>query len=267
MRLLRWAGGKGRLLPAIRARLPDEFRLYHEPFLGSGTLFETLGPVGAFVADANPELVNLYNVIKHRPAALLQVYHGFAPDKAAFYRLRNVDRSPAFRDWSPPARAARFLFLNRAGFNGSMRVNGRGKLTVTYGAPTARRLAVDEAVWAWHARLRQTRLWCASFDRAEAAVGPGDFVYFDPPYLPIAGRRIMPYTSNTFGPEMHARLAQICGRLHKRGAMFMLSNADAPWIDRLFNGFRIERLNVYRSLAGSASGREAVSEVLITNYT
>ena len=36
---VKWAGGKGQLLPELSRRLPISFRRYHEPFLGGAALF------------------------------------------------------------------------------------------------------------------------------------------------------------------------------------------------------------------------------------
>ena len=39
---VKWAGGKGQLLPELARRLPISFRRYHEPFLGGAALFFNL---------------------------------------------------------------------------------------------------------------------------------------------------------------------------------------------------------------------------------
>jgi site-specific DNA-adenine methylase len=53
--LLRWAGGKTRLLPELVARLPEDWRdrTYVEPFAGSAALFFHLTPERAVLGDAN----------------------------------------------------------------------------------------------------------------------------------------------------------------------------------------------------------------------
>ncbi len=37
--VLKWAGGKGRLVPKILAALPSNIRTYYEPFVGSAAVF------------------------------------------------------------------------------------------------------------------------------------------------------------------------------------------------------------------------------------
>jgi DNA adenine methylase len=42
--LLKWVGGKGRLLPELLKRVPKTFGTYLEPFVGGGALFFRLAP-------------------------------------------------------------------------------------------------------------------------------------------------------------------------------------------------------------------------------
>ena len=63
--ILKWAGGKTQLLPELFRAIPDEYGTYIEPFLGGGALFFALQPIGAIIADSNPELINLYREVAH----------------------------------------------------------------------------------------------------------------------------------------------------------------------------------------------------------
>jgi DNA adenine methylase len=69
---LKWAGGKTRLLPVLRACLAGQsFRRYFEPFLGGGALFFDLAPDSAVLSDANDELVLCYEVVRDQPEELI----------------------------------------------------------------------------------------------------------------------------------------------------------------------------------------------------
>ncbi|MEO1256848.1 MAG: DNA adenine methylase, partial [Bacteroidota bacterium] len=57
---VKWAGGKGKLLPELIQRLPDRFNTYYEPFVGGGALYFKLQPGNAVLSDRNWELVNCY---------------------------------------------------------------------------------------------------------------------------------------------------------------------------------------------------------------
>ena len=55
--LLKWAGGKRQLLPALAAYYPARFDRYIEAFLGSGAVFFDLlapGPAGRHARSRSP---------------------------------------------------------------------------------------------------------------------------------------------------------------------------------------------------------------------
>ncbi|MFD4433977.1 DNA adenine methylase, partial [Nocardia sp. NPDC058497] len=64
--ILRWAGGKRWLIPAIRTIIRDTVtRDYHEPFLGGAAVFLGLEHAGrSFLADANSDLIEVYQCIR-----------------------------------------------------------------------------------------------------------------------------------------------------------------------------------------------------------
>ena len=69
--LLKWAGGKRQLLPAIRRFYPEEFACYIEPFVGSGAVFFDLhaGRLrnhDAILIDSNADLIACYQAVRDR---------------------------------------------------------------------------------------------------------------------------------------------------------------------------------------------------------
>ncbi len=52
---IKWAGGKGQLLPELTQRLPRHFKRYHEPFVGGGALFFHLYNAGKLRARRDTE--------------------------------------------------------------------------------------------------------------------------------------------------------------------------------------------------------------------
>ncbi|MEO8550956.1 MAG: DNA adenine methylase, partial [Kofleriaceae bacterium] len=58
--VVKWVGGKTKLLPELLARMPASYGRYYEPFIGGAALFFKLAPHRAVIADVNPDLVALY---------------------------------------------------------------------------------------------------------------------------------------------------------------------------------------------------------------
>ncbi|CAA7616941.1 Dam family site-specific DNA-(adenine-N6)-methyltransferase [Magnetospirillum sp. UT-4] len=263
--IIKWVGGKRALLPHLLPRVPPGFRTYHEPFLGGGALFCALRPRFAYLADANPELVALYRAVKARPQALMRRMAEFACDKAEYYRVRDLDRDPAFATLPELERAARFLYINKTCFNGLWRVNRQGRANNAWGKRVNPTFYDADNLLALHEALRTARLARAPFTDVLSLARPGDFVYFDPPY-DSEGRGAVRYTWDGFGRDDQRRLWEVCVKLHRMGVRWMLSNADTGFIRRLFRQFRIEGLAAPRRLSGDPAARRDAAEVVVRNY-
>ncbi len=264
---LRWVGGKGRLLPELLSRVPSDFKGYFEPFAGGAALFFALLPPYGYIADANTELVNAYRVIKHKPGRLIDALAGLDGNQETFDRLKSADRSPTFGEWSDIDRAARFIFLNKTCFNGLYRVNRKGQFNAAYGYRRNPQILDADNIMAVHRSLRVTRLTAAPFDSLIDMVRPGDFVYLDPPYDPLSKTaNFTTYTKGGFGDRDQRAVWQLCVKLHRKGALWMLSNSATPRIRTLFRAFHTDLIDVPRSLSGAVKGRGPVQEVIVRNY-
>lgn len=266
--ILRWPGGKRQLLPAILERFPETYNCFHEPFAGGGAVTFAVQPLGGHLSDVNGELINFYKMLKTRPADLVETLLGFALSKEMFLALRTVDRSRDFSGFCPVWRAARYLFINRTCFNGIMRVNADGQLNGSYGKPLNKgKVYATENIFAASDALRAIRIFEASYDKVLEAARAGDFVYFDPPYVSVRPAGDIQYTTDGFNLDHQARLAQLCGKLTKKGVYWMLSNSNVEFIQRLYHQYFIDQLAVQRSICGNGNHRGKTTELLITNYT
>jgi len=264
---LRWPGGKRRLLGELRQHMPETYKGYFEPFIGGGALFLAERPDYGYIGDANPELANVYNVVKHKPTQLiaeLALHRNTAKD---YYKVRQADRDADFTGWSDVRRAARFVFLNRTCFNGLCRMNAKGQLNMAYGRLKNPDITQARAIWAAHATLRRVRIAHASFDEVLKLARPGDFVYFDPPYVPLSPTaNFTDYAAGGFGADKHRELWQLCVKLHRRGIKWMVSNSRTPQVLDLWRAFTTHEIDARRTIAAGPKGRGRVKEVLVTNY-
>lgn len=269
--VLKWAGGKGQLLEALRARMPKTYRNYYEPFIGGGALFLNLAPGRAVINDINEQLVNLYRQLKAAPDAVLDAISTLdaAPCDKDFYlsTRQRYNEKIANRQLDPEC-AALMIWINKHCFNGLYRVNGRGLFNVPYnnrvgGASVSRdNLAAIGA----YLRTADVTITCLDFEAACAGVQPGDFVYFDSPYVPVSDTAdFTDYTKDGFSLADHQRLAALFRRLDAAGVQVMLSNHDVELVRELYAGYPIQSLEVKRLINRDAAKRTG-REVLITNY-
>ena len=63
--VIKWVGGKGRLLPELLARMPEKIGRYFEPFAGGAALFFRLAPPRAVLSDINTDLIQCYRAIAY----------------------------------------------------------------------------------------------------------------------------------------------------------------------------------------------------------
>ena len=107
---------------------------------------------------------------------------------------------------------------------------------------------------------------CQDFEKTCESAQAGDFVYFDSPYIPVSETaNFTDYTKDGFTYEDHVRLAELYKRLAAKGVKVMLSNHDVPLVYELYEGFKIENVDVRRSINSDAKKRVG-KEVIITNY-
>ncbi|PLX41688.1 MAG: modification methylase [Deltaproteobacteria bacterium] len=264
---VKWAGGKRQLLDELLKRAPESYERYVEPFVGGGALFFALSPKSAILIDLNAELINLYRVVKEKPRELLEELSRHRNEEEYYYAVRTLDRAAEFAEMSEVERAGRFLYLNKTGYNGLWRVNSRGENNVPFGRYKNPTIADPDKIKASSAALASSILICGDFSEVEHAARENDFLYLDPPYHPLSATSgFTGYSSGGFSAEDQIRLREMVLRLTKKGVKVMLSNSDTPFIQKLYNGFNVDRVSATRTINCKGAKRGHVSEVIIRNY-
>jgi DNA adenine methylase len=259
---LRWAGSKRRLLPILQTFWTKKHKRYVEPFAGSACLFFAIKPPKAILGDLNPELIATFIEVKYRIAAVLEELKALRPeDREEYKRLRAIDISTM----TPPARAARFIYLNRYCFNGIYRTNLLGQFNVPYSGVRCGNLPPDEIFQKCASRLRRARLVNGDFENVLKHAEKGDLVYMDPPFAVRARRVFREYDPSTFTSGDIARLRRWMERLNAARINFVVSYAESDEADVLRRNFSYETVSVRRNIAGFAAHRALTNELLISN--
>jgi len=263
--IVKWVGGKTRLLPEIVARLPRRFGRYYEPFAGGAAVFFHLAPERAVISDRNPDLIATYKTVADDPDGVLRrlALHRDAHGEDHYYatRARWNDRSVA---WTPLDRAAAFIYLNRTCYNGLWRVNRSGGFNVPMGRYKNPPICDVDGLHAAARVLRNAQIRCGDYAAAVADARPGDLVYFDPPYDPVTTTaNFVSYTADAFGADDQRALAELVHALAARGVGVVLSNSDTPFIRSLYRGLRIDRVRCARAINCNADRRGEVDEVMV----
>lgn len=272
---VKWAGGKGQLLSQLESHLPRRFGRYVEPFVGGGALFFHLAGRGqlagkeVILIDRLVELIDCYRVVRDQVddlVAELQQHETHKHERDYYYEVRAWDRRPDYARLTDVQRAARFVFLNRTGYNGLYRLNRQGQFNVPFGRhnnPTvcdARRLrAASQA-------LQAVTLLAADFEQCAELATTGDLLYFDPPYHPLSSTaHFTSYTALRFSDAEQQRLAALFRALDARGCRLLLNNSDTPLIRALYSSYPIVELKAARPINSRADRRGPINELLVTN--
>ena len=272
---VKWAGGKSQLLKQFESFFPDRFSRYIEPFVGGGAVFFHLynqGRIGGGVVlnDLNEELMTCYEVIRDQVDDLIEElrrHESHKMEEDYFYKVREWDRKPDFHERSPVERAARMIFLNRTCYNGLYRVNSRNQFNVPFGRYKNPTICDEENLRAVSQALQGVELHSEDFEQCIKWVGPNDFVYLDPPYHPLSETSsFTSYTRDDFGEADQKRLAKTFRQLNKKGCRVMLSNSCTPFIRKLYDGHRRERVFARRAISCKGDGRGSIPELVILNY-
>lgn len=259
--ILKWAGGKTQMLSDLLPKVPSSYGRYIEPFFGGGAMFFALQPKNAIIADSNPELINMYREVAANVEKVIQYLKKYENTSEMFYAVRE-------QEWTqlPQAEAAaRTIFLNRTCFNGLYRVNKQGKFNVPYGKYTNPKICDDDGLKTASETLKKAEILCGDYLLVlEHYAQPGDFIFLDPPYLPISEYAdFKRYTKEQFYEEDHVELAKIIMRLQERGCYIILTNSNHPLVHELYAPFTIDVIQTKRHISCNGSTRKG-EDVIVT---
>lgn len=290
-----YIGGKSKLLKPLIKYMPDVNMIhrYYEPFIGGGALMWRLAFNKCTINDFNPDLTNVYKQLKNHYLTPAPVYFSYPASvgvkdhkinmknllkyfetkntKQGYYGIRNWDRSDKIKKATPLERACRFIFLNKAGFNGMMRYNSKHQENIPWSHTKHINLdptfLINDAKYLHDANVTiNTGDYWQTIKNAQR----GDFVYCDPPYIKRNEESFTGYTSKGFGLKSNELLAKHAVQLAKHGVFIELSNANLPIIKKLYpkKYFNIHHVKIERLIGAKASSRKKVGEVIIcsNNY-
>ena len=259
---LKWAGGKYGLVEDIQRHLPPARKLV-EPFVGAGSVFLNTNYDHYLLADINPDLINLYNLLKERPEEYIS--------EAKRWFVAENNRKEAYLDIRAEFnktddvmyRSLAFLYMNRFGFNGLCRYNKKGGFNVPFGS--YKKPYFPEAELEFFAeKAKKATFVCEGYPETFSRARKGSVVYCDPPYAPLSNTaNFTSYAGNGFTLDDQAALADIAERAAtERGIPVLISNHDTTLTRRLYHGAELNVVKVKRTISRNGSGRNKVDELL-----
>ena len=258
---VKWAGGKMQILPQIIKQVPKKINTYYEPFLGGGALFFSVLPNNAVLSDINQRLIRTYLGIKNNPLEVIDLLKSYPTTEDFFIKLKNTN----IDDKSDVEVAAWLIYLNKTCFNGLYRVNKNNIFNVPYGKYNNPSIYDEENILNCSKALSNAVINDKSFEAAVENAKEGDFVYFDPPYIPIsATSSFTSYTANGFDLNQQIKLRDLALQLKNKGVFVLLSNSSSSLVKQLYGSdFKLIKINSARNISSKSSSRGKIKEYLI----
>lgn len=259
---LKWAGGKYRLVHRIAPLLPPGKRLV-EPFAGSAAVWLNSRAESALICDSNADLIGLYQYLQREGEPFIDFCHAFFTPEANTRRAFGDFRDEFNTTADPVRKAALLLYLNRHGFNGLTRYNGKGLFNVPFGKYARPYFPLREMrAFVQKTAECETIFQTGDFRDCFAQAREGDVMYCDPPYVPHSATANFTAYWGPFGPEEHRDLARLAVKTALRGIPVLLSNHDNATSRGLYAGARLEAFTVQRCISCKGTGRKPVPELL-----
>ena len=287
--LVRWVGGKNRLIPEIDKRIPKDinaqYDTYVEPFVGGGSvMFHILNNYNfkkIYVNDKNKELINLYLSIKNFPKEMVDKIEKLdlkylsldvSKKKEMYHLIRNYYNRIKLKDEKINLEKANLLmFLMRMCFNGVYRVNKKGEFNTSIGSFLTRsfRKISKEEIFTISEQLENVIFFSKDFSELEDLISDKTFFYLDPPYLPETDKQEhIRYTPDGFSIDEQKRLKEFINKINLKGGKFILSNSDTEngFFYDLYKEYVIDKVKIKRLISGKNEFRKEITELMIKNF-
>ena len=223
--IIKWAGGKRRLLNEINNNLPsqnilDNIETYIEPFLGGGSMLLNIVPKlpnvkKVYVNDINERLINLYKNVKYNIDELINIldeindrFNSISDDRLIeeyYYKIRKEFNEKS--NYNTIKNSAQFIFINKYCFNGVYRENSKGEFNMPFNKKSKNKIYNKENIYDLHDFLIKydvvfynkpyneflesifNILYKEKDDKintkSRIKAFEHTFIYFDPPYRPL----------------------------------------------------------------------------------
>lgn len=261
---LKWAGGKKRLIEQISQKLPrkNKKRLI-EPFVGGGSVFLNMDFEEYLLVDTNPDLINLFNIIKQSPVSLINeaqlLFNSSHNNAERYYEIRtrfNLSRDPI-------ERSVLFLYLNRHGYNGLCRYNSKGGFNVPFGR-YKRPYFPEKEIIDFHSVAQRATFLCADFTHAFSLAKKHDVIYCDPPYSPVnTTASFTNYSGKGFTNASQEQIVECALDAKQKGVSTLISNHYLDYTKHIYKeADEMTKLKVQRNISCKGGVRNKVDEVL-----
>jgi DNA adenine methylase len=266
-------GIKTKLVPWILEVAGEWKGKWIEPFVGTGVVVINARPEKAILNDINPHIINFYRAIQNKKitGAIVRKYLTIEGDKLKKSADNGYEYYKKVKDrFNLKYNPLDFLFLSRAGFNGMIRFNGKGKWNIPFCKKPERFsqsyiTKITNQVKNCEEIIKPGwEFTCNPFEKVIEMAAKEDIIYCDPPYF---GRYTDYYNNWTEQEE-----EKLFYSLSKTKARFILSTwhhndyRKNTSIDKYWSYFNIATRDHFYHSGGKLKNRRSIVEALVYNF-
>jgi DNA adenine methylase len=295
--VLKWVGGKRLIIHELLSKFPADMYTYHELFIGGGSVLiavleqrnkQNIRVKHVHAYDSNETLIHVYKNIQHdvssvyeKTFALHQHFLTLAPKGTVKRTPSNIDEANVCREnyyyWTRKRYnemnqaeknsvegTSLFIFLNKTCFRGMYREGPNG-FNVPYGNYKTIDIVKKDNIFNLSVLIKDVVFQCMDFRKSFQNIKQNDFVYLDPPYVPVKSDSFVAYTGTGFNKEDHESLFQNIKNL--REIKFVMSNSDGELVLQHFpqSTYNVNTISCRRAI-NSKKPETVANEVLICNF-
>lgn len=188
--IIKWSGSKRKIAYKIKEFIPNDISTYYEPFVGGGSMLYVMDGNKKIASDINKPLIDLWNLIKHNPDYLFEIYTNY-------WNLLNDNENPESykvfyeirKKFNTTFQPEDLFFLSRTCVNGLIRFNTQGEFnnSLHYSRKGIDPKRLKYILNEWSNKLKDTHFFHMDYKETLDMLKKGDFVYLDPPYFNTKG--------------------------------------------------------------------------------
>ncbi len=264
-------GIKTKLVDWIKNKLPKDYDVWYEPFMGSGVVGFNVQPKKALFCDTNPHIINFYNDIKKGVVNSNKMRLFLSEESVKLNEFSDIYYKEVRKRFNDQPNSYDFIFLNRCCFNGMMRFNSKGgfnvpfckkkdRLSKAYITKICNQIKSIENLLT----LYNYQFVVQSFNEVIQKTTHNDIIYCDPPYID----RYSDYF-NTWQEKDEELLFQ---SLSNTKSKFILSTwhhnkfRKNIYIEKYWKIFNVDTKEHFYHVGAKERNRNTMIEALITNF-
>jgi len=290
---LKWVGGKSQIMKKIMDNFPKHINNYYEPFLGGGSVLlsfldklnnkEITMDGKIYASDLNLNLIYLYKNIQTNPELLIyevtklineynnvvgniinrnpeSIDESTTSKESYYYWIRKKYNS--INDKQSVLCSAMLLFLNKTCFRGVYREGPNG-FNVPFGNYKNTSIMDEIHIRNVSKLIQNVNFVQCHFNNIIHYVTENDFIYLDPPYVPLNNTSFVSY--NVGGFNDHKILFDLCKNMHKKKVKMLMSNSVVIKNEFTLPYFIYKIIECKRSINSKLPGSKT-NEILVMNY-